>query len=355
MISVLIDPIIMSIPPNSASKQEVEKWLESMELWLNEALNSPYEWLFSDSCNYILIQKGLFPNWGNLSLCGVNKNIIKLLIRKIAQIFGDRNRSIDPQIKDIEEKLKNLGYDVLAAKVNFSPEEFLNRQIDENKNNLQEILATAGACKYEGDEFGKGLKIATQNLETDCAELQIEIEVLCIRPDVALPTNNIIEESFPLIFTPESLPSPQLELLKKVRNGLDLWENRDLLFPSLDFCENVGNQLRKLLPGDMMLSPIIKRLFEFEEATKSWREGQFNYKAIGGKIRGESESTMSNKEYVALRTFVCPDGTSRVFEKHCSLTPREWRLYFLEFPEKESGKILIGYIGLHRTTTQYKF
>jgi hypothetical protein len=62
---------------------------------------------------------------------------------------------------------------------------------------------------------------------------------------------------------------------------------------------------------------------------------------------------MANKKYADSRTFECPDGIRRVFEKHCSLTPGAWRLYFLAFPEKENGKILIGYIGPHLPTTEY--
>lgn len=54
-----------------------------------------------------------------------------------------------------------------------------------------------------------------------------------------------------------------------VRDGLDLWERRNTLFPNLEFCENARQQIEKLKRGDKMLRPVKNRLFELEKYCKN--------------------------------------------------------------------------------------
>jgi hypothetical protein len=128
----------------------------------------------------------------------------------------------------------------------------------------------------------------------------------------------------------------------EVYNGLDLWNRKEELFPSLEFCENVNKQLQEIGNGEPILKQIIKRLLELEEYCKSWTAGSFNSDTIPCKVSPESNSRL--KQFKEELTFKCPDGIKRIFSLHVRMTPGAWRLHF--FTELGPGKIIIGYIGL---------
>jgi hypothetical protein len=125
-------------------------------------------------------------------------------------------------------------------------------------------------------------------------------------------------------------------------NGVDLWNQRNELFPSLIFCENVGKQLESLNKGEPILEQVKKRLFELEEYCQNWTTGSFNSEAIGCKVTPESDSRL--KQLKREFTFKCPDGEKRIFSWHLRMTPGAWRLHF--FADLAPGKIIIGYIGI---------
>lgn len=133
----------------------------------------------------------------------------------------------------------------------------------------------------------------------------------------------------------------QNRLKTGVRNGLDLWNRRDELFPSLEFCENVSQQIQSLSPSNPMLRQIVKRLFELEDYCRSWTSGAFNPDNLPSKATPESETRLQQfRQQLTLR---CPDGEKRIFSLHVRMTPGAWRLHFSV--ELGPGKIIIGYIG----------
>lgn len=138
-------------------------------------------------------------------------------------------------------------------------------------------------------------------------------------------------------------------LQKGVRDGVYLWNRRHELFSSLSFCESVGKQVQKLGSGNPMLRQIVKRLFELENYCKNWHEGPFNPDSLPTKATPESQATL--QQFGSERTFLCPDGQERIFSWHVRLTPGAWRIHF--YPEAETKKIIIGYIGRHLPTDSY--
>jgi hypothetical protein len=126
-----------------------------------------------------------------------------------------------------------------------------------------------------------------------------------------------------------------------VRDGVDLWNRRNELFPFLDICENVGSQILGLGSNNAKLRPVMKRLLELNDYAAQWEEGVFDASAIPSKVSRESESTL--REYGNERSFYCPDGLTRLFSWHARLTPGAWRLHF--FPDPSRRVIIIGYIG----------
>ncbi len=128
-----------------------------------------------------------------------------------------------------------------------------------------------------------------------------------------------------------------------VRDGVDLWQRRDELFPHLEFCESVEPQICSVLAGYPMLIQVTKRLFELEEAAKIWTSGFFDLESLSSKATPESDSRL--KEFKNQLTIQCPDRQLRLFSLHVRMTPGAWRLYFFPLNPEDTQKILVGYVG----------
>jgi len=126
-----------------------------------------------------------------------------------------------------------------------------------------------------------------------------------------------------------------------VSDGVELWNRRKELFPSLEFCDQVRQQLKSLSIGNPMLQQVRKRLYELDNYCNIWTAGAFTLDSLPCKATPESESRL--QELNQKLTFRCPDGRERIFSLHVRMTPGAWRLHFSE--ELGPGKIIIGYIG----------
>lgn len=136
---------------------------------------------------------------------------------------------------------------------------------------------------------------------------------------------------------------------RTLRDFHDLWDRRTILFPSLDFCESVRKQLEGISPGNPDWHAILKRLWALQDYFSNWATGPFSPDEIACKTTPESRTTLD--QFSSCRTFVCPDGVSRVFSWHCRFTPNAGRLYF--FPVEATRRGIIGYIGSHLPTVNY--
>ncbi|MEI6043956.1 MAG: hypothetical protein WCS37_06150 [Chloroflexota bacterium] len=127
----------------------------------------------------------------------------------------------------------------------------------------------------------------------------------------------------------------------------DLWKSRNTLFPSLSFCDEIEEQLQALKTRELMLHPVIKRLFELNDYAKTWQSGPFDSQSLH-KATPESQQTLDS--YGDQRTFTCADGQPRIFSCHVRLTPDAWRIHFYPLAP---GQFFIGYIGPHLPTMKY--
>ena len=138
-------------------------------------------------------------------------------------------------------------------------------------------------------------------------------------------------------------------LARDIKDGKQLWLDRHQLFDRLDFCNCVEKQLTDILSADPKLTHIIQTLSTLNQRCQVWHDGSL---FLAGYLdeSGESESTMQNKNYRSKRTFLCPDGEQRVFERHIKLRLWNWRIHFLA---QSTGTVTIGYIGNYLPTTKY--
>lgn len=126
-----------------------------------------------------------------------------------------------------------------------------------------------------------------------------------------------------------------------ILDGNKIWERKEELFPNLQFCETVQKQLQGVLRGDLLLQPIMKKLFDLNTFCENWHDGPFDYRKIPGYITPESDATL--KKYAEEHIFMCPDGIDRLFSWHARLTPSAWRIFF--YVDDEKRLLIIGHIG----------
>jgi hypothetical protein len=123
-------------------------------------------------------------------------------------------------------------------------------------------------------------------------------------------------------------------------NGVELWNDKLSLFPSLDFCDSVEDQIKILRANEPRLRAAMRGLRDLQNYCESWNTANFDIHQLAN-ASGESQSTLNM--YTDERTFRCPDGDYRVFEWH--LKRWDTRIHFFDFPDTK--RILVGYIGAH--------
>jgi hypothetical protein len=136
-------------------------------------------------------------------------------------------------------------------------------------------------------------------------------------------------------------------LYSGVQDGPDLWNRRAELFPSLAFCEAVGERIQSLSPT--MLNPVVRCMSDLEAYCRGWSAGRFDSTQLARKATRESQATLN--QYGTERNFLCPGGERRIFSWHVRLTPHSWRVYF--DPEPRTRTMIIGYVGPHLPTARH--
>jgi hypothetical protein len=134
----------------------------------------------------------------------------------------------------------------------------------------------------------------------------------------------------------------------RITTGQELWDSRQGLFPNLDFCSTVDKELvasknpREIQAAKRMLGA----LDEYAEG----RFGQaFAPNLIRCKVSPESESTLI--KFGKERTFVCPDGITRLFSWHCKDNFTAWRAHFF-WDSGRDRSMIVGYVGPHLPTVR---
>ncbi len=194
-----------------------------------------------------------------------------------------------------------------------------------------------------------GLAVSFQSdSKWNCESLQLQIQRFNENDELI----NLVEE-IKHVSDKRHLQCHQDWIINRIKitvvDGIELWERRVELFPSLEFCDSVKKQLQNILKGQRELAIVTKILSELEKCCSNWTVGQFSVEGYQFDESGESEVTLN--QYSQERTFICPDGQKRLFARHLKLRTCNWRIHFLPL---QSRKIIIGYIGKHLPTVKYK-
>ena len=152
------------------------------------------------------------------------------------------------------------------------------------------------------------------------------------------------EENDRHIDTEEKYHSFKEQKIQEITKGIEIWERRSLLFKRIELCPGVKTQLKSIGYTEQILN----KLLELDSYCQNyWQKGTFSYKDANEyaslKISPESASTMSDPKKKQMRLFKLPNGETECFELH--IKTGDLRFHF--FPDNNSLKIYIGYIGAH--------
>jgi|GEM_PF-1809678 len=137
----------------------------------------------------------------------------------------------------------------------------------------------------------------------------------------------------------EKLSSNQKLIIQEINSGVELWNNREVYFSHLLFCESTEDNIKRL--SGIILKSLCNRLLEMNNYFSKWKNGDFERNGFGGDPRLESDTR--EKKFKKNLTIECPDKENRMFSFHCNFGTRDLRLHF--FPDVEKRICYIGYIG----------
>src|SRR5574340_985173 len=183
MANILIDPVIVMIPPNDASKEVVKTWLDNLDLWLTEALSSPFRWLYAKEACQALLDSGHYPfpeilfNWQRKYY--IDSNIFQINA-KLSKFFNSESEN------HLSFHFGQLGYLVVTepASIVIIPTQFAERWPITIRDHMYELLATACACKHNGEAFGQEMFIATLTLDGATKAIEVSAVILDALPDI---------------------------------------------------------------------------------------------------------------------------------------------------------------------------
>lgn len=136
-------------------------------------------------------------------------------------------------------------------------------------------------------------------------------------------------------------PFIQSKLKLTVLNGDELWRLKSTLFPKLEFCNQVEEQVKGLDLSNPEFQQLLNRLFELQNFASTWDGSAIKPADFKTKVTPESATRL--KKFEKQLTIQCPDGQYRLFSWHARYTPGAGRLHF--FPLMEHSKLLIGSVA----------
>ena len=164
------------------------------------------------------------------------------------------------------------------------------------------------------------------------------------------------EEELLNFYSMEALLDHKSRLLEernqRINNGVDLFNDWRELFPNIESCGKVREQLSHWSASGTLLSQVIESLTVLNRFTEKWQEGEVSHYStdvlqqigLNHRVSGESQSVSNNPALRMQREFWLPIGVKAYFEHHIKLS-MGYRIHF--YPDSETKKLYVGYIGPH--------
>lgn len=224
-----------------------------------------------------------------------------------------------------------------------------NYALSEFKVHAGETQLSGTGCLVAFELNGKNISLVTHSLWSEH-----KISGTHITLDLDTEETLFTETQLDNIFSSSQVALLQDEVIERtfqhISSGQDLWDNKALLFPHLEFCDSVKDQLVEDSQGFHIKQVLLK--LQRMNAYFGDDDTEYDPQKLGMKARTESESVHQDPELKKQRLFRMPDGETGYFFDHIGFTGNYCgRIHFL--PNKANKKCCIGYIGKHLKTKRF--
>jgi hypothetical protein len=245
-------------------------------------------------------------------------------------------------VAELEENFKTL--DVIHS-ARRGEEVFLKSDAFWDIKTLDDIYIVEAIEKFSDRQFvgtTYGLLEQISSIQNFCTLNEIDIH--CPDEYNAFWGACFKEENKRHINTEEKYHSFKEQKIQDINTGIEIWKRRSLLFKRVELCPEIETQLKSIGYTEQ----ILERLRMLDKYCQDyWIGGSFSYKdanqRVALNISLESDSTMNDAKKKQMRMFKLPNGKTECFELH--IKTGDLRFHF--FPDNNSLKIYIGYIGAH--------
>jgi hypothetical protein len=352
MVNIFVDPVIIMTPPDNQSKAEVEVWLDNLDIWLKEALTSPYFWLHSVQATYLLQSNGRFPsfellrNWQRRYQLDINP---VQLVKNVNEFF--RNEDFD--LKYNLDKLVYI-FELEAGSISISPVQFTARWPDSILDDMQWLLVATCISKCLNHYLSRDLQIATLKLSLATREIEVSAIIVESFPDIPRQVDEKITQTFPLLFTPDDmLPIVDvIELWDKGEKGLSYaiehqfkkdWREtvpQPLKFHiGSGFIESVNNA--GLDTNDTILRRIVKAAAAVIADQAKYIEGYKLHERRESEAANSSQHTRRRDNAKAWRLMIGKRGAG-------------WRMHYWQIPTQQGNIIEFSNVVKESDDTVYE-
>ncbi len=166
--------------------------------------------------------------------------------------------------------------------------------------------------------------------------------------DIFLKTRHLIE-LIKNIDDVERLRRSLHDKLYPILSGSDIVKNASNIFKYIVFSETAEKQLHDFQKGHVYIGKLKKIIQELNQEIQISTNTAFNPSTLD-YASSESETVRKSPKLSQQRTFMFPDGNSRLCLAHVRIDDF-YRMHL--FPDLINKKIYIGYIGKHLETANY--
>ncbi len=342
----------MMVPSDHESRAEIEAWLDNLDMWLKEALTSPFSWLHSIQATNYLQSSGLFPsfellrNWQRRYQLNINP---AQLAKNVNEFF----RNLDFDLKHNLDKFE-YDFEVKAGSISVSPVQFIARWPDSILEDMQWLLVATCVSKCLNHSISRNLQIITLKLSQSEREIEVSATIVESLPDFPREANDEITGIFPLLFTPDDLLPmiDVIELWNKGEKGLSYaiknqfkkdWREtvpQPLKFHiGSAFIESVNNA--GLDTNDTILRRIVRAAAAVIADQAKHSEGYKLHERRQSKAANSPQYTRSRDNAKAWRLMIGKHGAG-------------WRMHYWQIPTQEGSIIEFSNVVKESDDTIYE-
>ena len=254
--NIVVDPVIVLMPDENASKAEIEGWLRNLQAWLAEVFNSPHQWFHLAEITLKHVDYTKLPNFKTLNAWQSRYNIeidIPELLNGVTEFFLHEGFALQQKI---EQQLLEAGCVAGPERstVIIRPTDFVERWPAALREDLSFVFAQACAAKHKQIQIALNLFVATREMVLPEKKIEISAHVTFLSDSEEEIVQTILE-ALPLLFTPGDIEPPDVITLWK-QGYKGICQAIELQFAN-DWSITVGKPLSFTL-GAIFIDSVIK-------------------------------------------------------------------------------------------------